>query len=260
MNVPLLIIYMHKLSGKVAVITGGNSGIGYATAEAFIAAGARVIITGRNADAVHQAAQNLGHQTIGIINDAADLNSVRGLANQLKAASVDHIDIIFYNAGVAQFAPVADMSLEMFDNNMNINFRGAFFTVQALLPMLRSGGSIIFNGTFLGHSSMAGNSAYGASKAALIHLAKTLSIELASQKIRANTISPGAISTPIYSKLGMNEEELGAFAAGFIPKIPMARFGEAAEIAKAAVFFASDDSSYVTGAELLVDGGTGVQW
>jgi NAD(P)-dependent dehydrogenase (short-subunit alcohol dehydrogenase family) len=251
---------MSKLQGKVALITGGNSGIGYATAEAFIAEGAKVIITGRNAEAVAEAAKNLGSGTIGIVNDAAKMEDLRSIDNQLKAQGVEKLDILFYNAGVAQFAPFAEMSLEMFNNNMNINFRGAFFTVQSLMPMLNEGSSIIFNATFLATSTMPGNSAYGASKAALVHLAKTLAYEFAGQKIRVNTISPGAISTPIYSKLGMDEAQLGEFAAGFIPKIPMARFGQASEIAKAAVFFASDDSSYVTGAELLVDGGTAVQW
>ncbi len=251
---------MNKLKGKIAVITGGNSGIGYATAEAFIAEGAKVVITGRNPETVADAAKKLGSGTIGIVNDAAKMEDLRKIDSQLKSAGIERVDVLFYNAGVAQFAPLADMSLDVYEANMNINFRGAFFTVQSLLPMLNEGGSIIFNGTFLGHSTMVGNAAYGASKAALIHLAKTLAVELAPQKIRSNTISPGAISTPIYSKLGMDDEQLGAFAAGFIPKIPMARFGEAAEIAKAAVFFASDDSSYVTGSELLVDGGTGVQW
>jgi NAD(P)-dependent dehydrogenase (short-subunit alcohol dehydrogenase family) len=251
---------MSKLKGKVALITGGNSGIGYATAEAFIAEGAKVIITGRNATAVAEAAKNLGSGTIGVVNDAAKMEDLRLIDNQLKAQGIEKIDVLFYNAGVAQFAPFAEMTLETFNNNMNINFRGAFFTVQSLLPMFNEGSSIIFNATFLARDTMPGNAAYGASKAALVHLAKTLAYELAGQKIRANTISPGAIATPIYNKLGMNEEQLGAFAASFIPKIPMARFGNASEIAKAAVFFASDDSSYVTGAELLVDGGTAVQW
>jgi NAD(P)-dependent dehydrogenase (short-subunit alcohol dehydrogenase family) len=251
---------MSKLTGKIAVVTGGNSGIGFATAQAFIAEGAKVIITGRSEEALAKAANDLGAGTQYVVNDASKMEDVQRIDAQIKAKGFEAIDILFYNAGVAQFAPVAEMSHEVYENNMNINFRGAFFTVQTLLPMLNDGGSIIFNGTFLGHGTMAGNSAYGASKAALIHLAKTLGVELASRKIRANTVSPGAISTPIYSKLGMNEEQLNAFAAGFIPKIPMGRFGEAAEIAKAAVFFASDDSSYVTGAELLVDGGTGVQW
>jgi NAD(P)-dependent dehydrogenase (short-subunit alcohol dehydrogenase family) len=247
---------MSKLKGKIALITGGNSGIGYATAEAFIKEGATVIITGRNAVAVAEAAQKLGNGTRGIVSDASKMEDIKALPTQIS----EKIDIIFYNAGVAQFAPLSDMTEEMYDANMNINFKGAFFTVQNLLPQLNDGASIIFNGTFLGHSTMAGNSAYGASKAALIHLAKTLAIELAPRKIRANTISPGAISTPIYSKLGMDDEQLGAFAAGFIPKIPMGRFGEASEIAKATVFLASEDASYITGSELLVDGGTGVQW
>jgi NAD(P)-dependent dehydrogenase (short-subunit alcohol dehydrogenase family) len=247
---------MSKLSNKIALITGGNSGIGFATAEAFIAEGAKVIITGRNAQSIAEAVEKLGSQAQGIVSDASNLLEIKALASKINSK----IDILFYNAGVAQFAPVADMTEEMYDANMNINFRGAFFTVQNLLPILNDGASIIFNGTFLGHSTMAGNGAYGASKAALIHLAKTLSIELAGRKIRANTVSPGAISTPIYSKLGMDDEQLGAFAAGFIPKIPMARFGEASEIAKAAVFLASEDASYITGSELLVDGGTSVQW
>jgi NAD(P)-dependent dehydrogenase (short-subunit alcohol dehydrogenase family) len=247
---------MSKLQGKIALITGGNSGIGYATAEAFIAEGAKVIITGRNEVAINEAVAKLGSNASGIVSDAANLDHIKALPAKVG----QNIDILFYNAGVAQFAPVAEMSEEVFDANMNINFRGAFYTVQKMIPQLNEGASIIFNGTFLGHGTMAGNSAYGASKAALIHLAKTLGVELAGQKIRANTVSPGAISTPIYSKLGMNEEQLSAFAAGFIPKIPMARFGEASEIAKVAVFLASDDASYVTGAEILVDGGTSVQW
>jgi NAD(P)-dependent dehydrogenase (short-subunit alcohol dehydrogenase family) len=251
---------MNKLTGKTALITGGNSGIGLATAQAFIEQGAQVVITGRNKQALDAAAATLGHGTIALVSDAGNLQEVQALGTDLQKRGITKLDILFYNAGVAQFAPVADMSLEVYEANMNINFRGAFFTVKTLLPLLNEGASIIFNGTFLGHSTMAGNAAYGASKAALIHLAKTLAVELAGQKIRANTVSPGAISTPIYSKLGMNEEQLSAFAAGFIPKIPMGRFGDASEIAKTAVFLASDDSSYVTGAEILVDGGTGVQW
>lgn len=247
---------MSKLANKTALITGGNSGIGFATAEAFIAEGAKVIITGRNTQAIAEAVEKLGSNARGIVSDAANMADIKALPAQVG----ERLDIVFYNAGVAQFAPVADMTEEMYDANLHINFKGAFFTIQKLIPQLNDGASIIFNGTFLGHNTMAGNSAYGASKAALIHLAKTLAVELADRKIRANTVSPGAISTPIYSKLGMNDEQLSAFAAGFIPKIPMGRFGEATEIAKAVVFFASDDSSYVTGSELLVDGGTGVQW
>jgi NAD(P)-dependent dehydrogenase (short-subunit alcohol dehydrogenase family) len=249
-----------KLQNKVAVITGGNSGIGLATAQEFIAQGATVIITGRNEKALQEAVSSLGAKAHYIVSDAGQLDQNLAIAEKVKAKGFAAIDILFYNAGVAQFAPVADMTIDMYEANTNINFRGAFFTVQNLLPLLTEGSSIIFNTTFLATGTMVGNSAYGASKAALVSLGKTLAVELAPKKIRVNSLSPGAISTPIYNKLGMNEEQLGAFAASFIPKIPMARFGEASEIAKAASFLASSEASYVTGAELLVDGGTAVQW
>ncbi len=249
-----------KLENKVAVITGGNSGIGLATAAEFIAQGAKVVITGRNEKALQDAVAQLGEKASYLVSDAGVVAHNKEIAEALKAQGINKIDILFYNAGVAQFAPVAEMTEDVFNANTNINYRGAFFTTQSLLPMFNEQGSIIFNTTFLATGTMAGNGAYGASKAALVSLGKTLAVELAPQKIRVNSISPGAISTPIYSKLGMNEEQLGAFAAGFIPKIPMARFGEASEIAKAASFLASTEASYITGAELLVDGGTAVQW
>jgi NAD(P)-dependent dehydrogenase (short-subunit alcohol dehydrogenase family) len=251
---------MNRLQGKTAVITGGNSGIGFATAKEFLAQGAKVIITGRRAEAVAEAVAALGAGATGIVNDAAEIKQVQSLGAQLKAKGIEKVDILFFNAGVAQFAPVANATEALFDANMNINFKGAFFTVQNLLPLMGQGASIIFNASFLAHSTMAGNGAYGASKAALVSLGKTLAVELAGSGIRVNTISPGAISTPIYNKLGMNEEQLSAFAAGFISKIPMARFGEAAEIAKIALFLASDDSSYITGSEITADGGTSVSW
>jgi NAD(P)-dependent dehydrogenase (short-subunit alcohol dehydrogenase family) len=249
-----------KLANKTAVITGGNSGIGLATAKQFAAEGATVIITGRNEAALKNAVAEIGGAAQYIVSDASDLKSNQTVHEQLATIGVKQVDILFYNAGVAQFAPVQDTSVQVYEANLNTNFRGAFFTVQSILPLMNAGGSIIFNTTFLATGTMPGNGAYGASKAALVNLGKTLAVELAGKNIRVNSLSPGAISTPIYNKLGMNEEQLGQFAASFIPKIPLARFGEAAEIAKAAVFLASTDSSYVTGAELLVDGGTAVQW
>jgi NAD(P)-dependent dehydrogenase (short-subunit alcohol dehydrogenase family) len=249
-----------KLENKVAVVTGGNSGIGLATAQEFIAQGATVIITGRNESALKEAVAKLGSKAHYIVSDAAKLEENLAIAEKVKVLGVSQIDVLFYNAGVAQFSSFAEFTSDMYEANTNINYRGAFFTTQNLLPMINEGGAIIFNTTFLANGTMHGNAAYGASKAALVSLGKTLAVELASKKIRVNSVSPGAISTPIYSKLGMDETQLGAFAAGFIPKIPMARFGEASEIAKAATFLASADASYVTGAELLVDGGTAVQW
>jgi NAD(P)-dependent dehydrogenase (short-subunit alcohol dehydrogenase family) len=249
-----------KLQNKTAVITGGNSGIGLATAKEFAAQGATVIITGRNQKSLDAAVAEVGNGALAIVSDARKIEDNKNMAAKLQAIGITKVDVLFYNAGVAQFAPANEMSEEMFNANMDTNFRGAFFTVQSLLPLMTEGGSIIFNTTFLATGTMAGNAAYGASKAALVSLGKTLAVELASKKIRVNSLSPGAISTPIYDKLGMTGDELTAFAAGFIPKIPMARFGEASEIAKAALFLASTDSSYVTAAELLVDGGTAVQW
>jgi NAD(P)-dependent dehydrogenase (short-subunit alcohol dehydrogenase family) len=251
---------MKKLENKVAVVTGGNSGIGLATAKEFAANGAKVIITGRNKEALDKAVAEIGSDAIAIVSDASSVADNQALGQQLKEAGVDKVDVLFYNAGVAQFAPVADTTEALYDANLNTNFRGAFFSTQAVLPLINEGGSIIFNTTVLASRTMAGNAAYGASKAALNSLAQTLAVELGASKIRVNSLSPGAISTPIYSKLGMNEEQLTAFAGSFIPKIPQGRFGEASEIAKAAVFLASEDSSYVTGSVLTVDGGTGVQW
>jgi NAD(P)-dependent dehydrogenase (short-subunit alcohol dehydrogenase family) len=249
-----------KLQNKTAVITGGNSGIGLATAKQFAAEGAKVIITGRNEAALKTSIAEIGSGAQYIVSDASDLQRNLAVGKQLAALGITAVDVLFYNAGVAQFAPVEQTTVELYEANVNTNFRGAYFTVQSVLPLMVNGGSIIFNTTFLATGTMAGNGAYGASKAALISLGKTLAVELAGKNIRVNSLSPGAISTPIYNKLGMNEEQLGQFAASFIPKIPLARFGEASEIAKAAVFLASTDSSYVTGAELLVDGGTAVQW
>jgi NAD(P)-dependent dehydrogenase (short-subunit alcohol dehydrogenase family) len=249
-----------KLQNKVAVVTGGNSGIGYATALEFIAQGATVIITGRNEKALQDAVATLGSKASYVVSDASKLDENLAIAEKVKTLGHASIDVLFYNAGVAQFAPVSDMSVDMYEANTNTNYRGAFFTTQNLLPMINQGGAIIFNTTFLATGTMAGNSAYGGSKAALVSLGKTLAVELAAKKIRVNSLSPGAISTPIYSKLGMDGEQLNQFAASFIPKIPMGRFGEASEIAKAAAFLASSEASYVTGAELLVDGGTAVQW
>lgn len=250
---------MNKLQGKRAVITGGNSGIGFATAEAFLAAGAEVIITGRNPLSVAEAVNKLGAGAHGIVSDAGRVEDLDKLAKQVEAV-FPRIDILFYNAGVVKFIPVADMPKADFDDMMNINFRGAFFTVQQLLPLLHDGGNIIFNGTMFAHRTLPGNSVYGASKAALLLLSNTLALELAGRKIRVNTLSPGPIGTPIYGKMGMTEEQLTALAGSVTSKIPLARFGEAAEIAQAAVFLASDAASFVNGTEFTVDGGASQNW
>jgi NAD(P)-dependent dehydrogenase (short-subunit alcohol dehydrogenase family) len=245
---------MKRLEGKTAVITGGNSGIGYATAELFANEGAKVIITGRRESAVSDAVTTLGKGVIGLVSDAKDMRDVASLPAQIEKHA-KQIDILFANAGVGIFAPFDQTTEEVFDSNLDINFKGVFFTIQGLLPLITPGGSIILNSTILVHSGLHGSTAYSASKAAVLTLGKTLAMELADRNIRVNSISPGPISTPIYSKLGMTEEALEEFAAGVQAKIPMKRFGEALDIAQAALFLASGDSSFMTGSEIQVDGG-----
>jgi NAD(P)-dependent dehydrogenase (short-subunit alcohol dehydrogenase family) len=245
---------MNRLQGKTAVITGGNSGIGYATAALFLKEGAHVILTGRRVDAVNEAVRSLGSEVIGIVSDARNMADIKSLPQQL-AKHTNQIDILFANAGVGLFAPFDQTTEDIFDGNLDINFKGVFFTIQGLLPMIPNGGSIILNSTILVHNGMHGSTAYSASKGAVLTLGKTLSIELADRNIRVNSISPGPINTPIYSKLGMDEAALQEFAAGVLAKVPLKRFGEAHDVAQAALFLASSDSSFMTGSEVLVDGG-----
>ena len=247
---------MKNLAGKTAVITGGNSGIGLATAQEFIARGAQVIITGRSKKNIDEALAQLGDNARGIISDTGNMEHVKQLGQQVKALT-PHIDIIFINAGVGKFSPVDSMSEEVFDEIMGVNFNGAFFTLQNLLPLVNDGGSIIFNTSINAHIGMAGASVYAASKAALLSLIKNLSAELLPRRIRVNAISPGPVATPLHSsqKLGISKEQLDGMGAQLIQQIPIGRFGTPEEIAKIAAFFASDDSSFVLGAELIADGG-----
>jgi NAD(P)-dependent dehydrogenase (short-subunit alcohol dehydrogenase family) len=245
---------MNKLKGKTVIITGGNSGIGFATAELFLQEGATVIITGRREDAIQKAVLKLGKGAHGIVSDAGKMKDVKELKKHV-AAIASKVDILFANAGVGLFAPFDQVSEELFDANMDINFKGVFFTVQTLLPLFNEGGSIILNSTILVHSGLATASAYSASKGAVLSLGKTLAAEFASRTIRVNTVSPGPIDTPIYTKMGMTEEAWQQFAAGVQAKIPLNRFGQAADVARAALFLAADDSKFLTGSEMTIDGG-----
>lgn len=247
---------MKKLEGKTAVITGGNSGIGLATAQEFIAQGAKVIITGRNEKSINEALALLGENAKGVIADSADMKQVKELGEKVKAIT-PNIDIIFVNAGIGQFNSADQMTEEMFDDIMNINFKGAYFSLQQLLPLVNDGGSVILNTSINAHIGMAGASVYAASKAALLSLAKNISAELLPRRIRINSVSPGPVVTPLHTadKLGLTEEQLAGMGAGLIQQIPMGRFGEASEIAKTVAFFASDDSTFIVGAELFADGG-----
>lgn len=245
---------MNRLKGKTAVITGGNSGIGLATAELFLKEGAKVIITGRREQAVAEALKKLGGGAHGIVSDAGNMKDVKALPEKVLAIS-KNVDILFANAGVGLFAPFDQTTEEIFDGNLDINFKGVYFTIQGLLPHISGGGSIILNSTILVHSGLETTSAYSASKGAVLSLGKTLAIELAAKNIRVNSISPGPINTPIYSKMGMPEDVLQQFAAGVQAKVPLKRFGVSDDVAQAALFLASDDSTFVTGAEIAVDGG-----
>ena len=243
-----------NLKDKIAVVTGGNSGIGFATAEEFKAQGARVIIIGRNADAVNKAAKLLGGDTTGL---TADVTRVADLERAFKTIGEKYgrIDILFANAGIAKFVPFAEVTEEFFRDTMTTNVNGVYFTIQKALPYLSDGASVIVTSSTVAHFGMAGSSVYSMTKAALNNLVKTLAIELAPRKIRVNVVSPGPIATPIFDKMGLHKEELDQVAAGILSQVPLGRFGQASEIGKAVAYLASPDSTFITGTELLVDGG-----
>jgi NAD(P)-dependent dehydrogenase (short-subunit alcohol dehydrogenase family) len=243
-----------KLQNKIAVITGGNSGIGLATAHEFKAQGARIVIIGRNQDAVATAAKEIGGDTLAIVADVAKVAELDA-AFEIIRREYGRIDVLFANAGIAKFAPLADSTEEFFLEQMAINVKGAYFSAQKALPLLNEGASVIFTSSTVSHFGMPGSSVYSMTKAALINLAKTLAVELAGKRIRVNVVSPGPISTPIFGKMGLSEAAVGELGGAILAQVPLARFGEPAEIAKAVAYLASSDAAYVTGTELLVDGG-----
>lgn len=247
---------MKKLENKVAVITGGNSGIGLATAKEFLDSGAKVLITGRNEEELMKTQHALGNDLLIVRADSSSMHDTQSLGKRI-GESVGRIDIVFINAGIGKFSAFEQTDEAFFDEMMDINFKGAYFTIQSLLPLINEGGSIIFNTTINAHIGMAGASVYAASKAALLSLTKNLSAELLSRRIRVNAISPGPVITPLHSakKLGFTDEQLKAMGESILGKIPLGRFGQPEEIAKIAAFLASDDSSFMLGAELIADGG-----
>lgn len=245
---------MRKLEGKVAVITGGNSGIGLATAQEFVTEGGKVVIFGRNQQTLDESAQRLNGSSLAVQGDVSNLADLDRLFAETES-SFGKIDILFVNAGVAQFAPVDAVSESFFDGLMNVNVKGAYFTVQKALPYLNDNASIILTTSVANQLGMVGGSVYSATKAAVRSLARSLSAELNSRGIRVNAVSPGPIETPIFGRMGMSEEEIKGFGQAMIEQVPMRRLGDAEEIAKAVTFLASADSSYMMGAELVVDGG-----
>lgn len=248
---------MNRLNGKTAVITGGNSGIGFATAKLFIKEGAKVIITGKNQHAIDEAVSSLGKRAFGILSNAGNMADIISLPEKIMTIS-KQVDILFANAGIATFAPFEQTSEELFDSNFNINIKGVFFTIQKLLPLLSTEGSIILNATVLAHCGFKTSTAYSASKGAVLSLCKTLAIEMANKQVRVNAISPGPINTPIYTKMDIPADMLTDFAAGIQAKIPMNRFGAPDDVANTALFLASSESSFLTGSEIRVDGGKSI--
>jgi len=246
---------MSYLNGKVAVVTGGNSGIGYSTAKKLKEDGATVIITGRSAERVNTAATELGVK--GITADVLDLSALDSAVNQVKN-EFGNIDILFANAGIFAPAPVGQISEDMFDNQIGINFKGAVFTIEKFLPILNDGGSIINLSSVNAYTGMPNTAVYGASKAALNSYTRTASTELAARKIRVNAVNPGPVYTPIFGKTGMSDEQLNGFAEAMQNRVPLKRFGQPEDIAELVAFLASDRASFITGAEYNIDGGINV--
>jgi NAD(P)-dependent dehydrogenase (short-subunit alcohol dehydrogenase family) len=246
-----------RLANKTALITGGNSGIGFATAQRFLEEGARVIITGRNAAALDAAVKQLGSDRVSAIKaDAASLTETQATYDQVKA-QFGSIDILFLNAGVAPVAGIEQTTEEVFDNLFDINVKGVFFGVQKALPLLKEGSSVIINSSTVNAKGMPGFVAYAATKAAVRNFARGMSAELAPKGIRVNCVSPGPIGTPLWSKTGLTAEQTQHAGGEIVGKVPAGRFGTEREIADAVVFLASDESKYVVGADLYVDGGMG---
>lgn len=246
---------MKKLENKVAVITGGNSGIGPATAVLFAEQGAKVAITGRNQTTLASAAEAIGEGTVSIVSNVANLNSIKN-AYQEVSAKLGKIDVLVVNAGVALAAPLIDFTEELFDQISDINFKGTFFSVQLALPYLKDGASIILTSSATNEKSFSTFSAYAATKAAIRSLSRSFSTELLERNIRVNVLSPGAIDTPIYGRAGVSKEEVAGvkdyMAANMIP---LKRLGTSEEIAEGFLYLASDASKYMVGSELVLDGG-----
>lgn len=247
---------MGKLNGKVALITGGNSGIGFATAKLFIAEGAHVYITGRRQDKVDSATKQLGANATGVQGDVAKLSDLDRLFEQIKQEK-GKLDIVFANAGAAELVPFKQVDEAHYYRMFDGNVKGLLFTVQKALPLLASGSSIILNSSVVGSKGFPANSVYSATKAAIRSFARTLTTDLKESRIRVNAVSPGPINTEGLNDLLGDSEAGKARKAGLGEMVPLGRLGQPEEIAKAVLFLASDDSSYVTGAELFVDGGMG---
>ncbi|MBR0873789.1 SDR family oxidoreductase [Bradyrhizobium tropiciagri] len=243
-----------KLSDKIALVTGGTSGIGLEAAKLFREEGANVIIVGQNQARLDAAASQLGKGVTALRADVTKPADIEGVINQVRE-KFGRIDVLFANAGMGLAAPLEAVTEDQIDTQFGVNFKGVFFTVQKAAPLLSKGGSIVITTSFLNEVGTPGLSILSATKAAVRSLVRTLGAELAQRGIRVNAISPGPVSTPFHGKLGLSAKELDETASAIESQVPLHRFGEPAEIAKAALFLASEDSAFMTGSEVVVDGG-----
>lgn len=245
---------MGKLNGKVAIVTGANSGIGLATAKLFLSEGAKVVLSGRRQEALDEVAKDLSGDFITVLSDASKIAD----GDSLIKTAVDKygkIDILFLNAGIAPFMPSSDVTEEHFDQLFNTNVKGPIFTTKAAIPHLNDGGVVIFNTSIVHLKGFEGVAVYSATKGALRAYTRVLATELKSRQIRSVAVAPGPINTPIYGKVGLPQEQVEAMGQAFTQGVPLGRFGTSEEIAKTVLFLASDDASYINGVELAVDGG-----
>ena len=248
---------MKRLEGKVALVTGGNSGIGLATAKRLREEGAKVAISGRNQKTLDEAVKSLGSDVLPVnadVSKAADLDKLFAAVSK----KFGKIDVLFANAGIYKFAPIADTSEGLYDELFDINTRGLYFTIQKALPHLNKGASVIVNTSVAGQVGVANGTVYAATKAALRSFTRSMAAELVDRGIRVNAVSPGPINTPEgFARTGMSKEEQEGFVKEVLSQVPMKRVGEPSEVASAVAFLASTDASYITGAEIPVDGGMG---
>jgi NAD(P)-dependent dehydrogenase (short-subunit alcohol dehydrogenase family) len=247
---------MKRLEGKVALVTGGNSGIGLASAKRLQEEGAKVAIAGRSQKTLDEAVKTIGNGVVAIQADVSRLEDIDKIYSAVQK-KLGKIDILFVNAGVAKFAPLTQTSETTFDENFSTNIKGAYFTIQKAVPHLNDGASVILNTSVAGIKGTEGTSAYSATKAALRSLARTSAAELVGRGIRVNAVAPGPIETPIFGRTGLPQQAIDEFAKGLSERVQMKRFGQPEEVAGVVAFLASSDASYITGEEIHVDGGIG---
>ena len=245
---------MNRLEGRTALITGGTTGIGFVTAKAFQREGATVIITGQDQNRLDKANDDLGGSVSAFRADVRSLADLDALARSVEQTA-GGLDVLFANAGVAYFAPLGDVDEDHFDSQFDVNVKGLFFTVQKLAPLLRKDSSVILNATFGTIKGIGTGSVYFASKAAVRSLARTFAVELGPRGVRVNALSPGLVATDLFGKTGLTEQQLQSLGGFYTGQAPLARLGEPDEIAAAAVFLASKESSFMTAADIVVDGG-----